>query len=375
MKEALPLVLVLFLVYLSQCFASAPPLTVVFFLKDRLRGRSLRRYLKTSPSGKRIFLVNPFLPHVGAVYTESVPFAVRVDAAGEFSGIQALMPQSADSPNILSFGEPHEIEASGTEVLVDDEVFLSLRTAPAAEQTARLLSEVQNTARKNRISLLERHFKKMFSAKMIEEQLDLYSRSTGYLQSACFSLFFIMFLLGPVAIFVLGLHRVWLALLLYIIFLLVSILWLFRRAYRRLYPQKTTWPLQNMVTIAFSPFAAIRANDLLVSELLAEYHPVAVAQHILAETDFREFTSAALRKAQFLDSDAFLVKFIHAFLVQNGFQPESFLRPPNRENPNSQTYCPVCLTEYVIASGACKDCNNTPLAVFAADRSGIGEAR
>jgi hypothetical protein len=60
-----------------------------------------------------------------------------------------------------------------------------------------------------------------------------------------------------------------------------------------------------MVTIAFSPFAAIRANDLPVSELLAEFHPIAVAQKILAEMDFREFTSVALSKTQFFDSDTF----------------------------------------------------------------------
>lgn len=364
MKEALSFSLLLFLVYLSQCFASVPPFTEVFLVNDRLRGQRLKRFFKTSPAGRRIFLHNPFLLHIAAIHTESPRFAFRFDAAGKFTGIEALGHQRARSPQFLSFETAHEIEAFAKDVVVDDEVFLSLRSTVAATQAAQLLSRALRAPDAQRISLLEHHFKSGFDSKGIANRLETYSRSASYLQSACFALFFLVFLIGPVAIFFLGLHRVWLALLLYMVFMVASILWLFLRAHRNLHPQSRAWPLQHMVTIALSPFAAIRANDLLATELLSEFHPLAVAQCVLAKPDFVFFAGVMLRKSEFLDRDVFMVKLIRSFLVGNNVHPESLLQPPPREDARSRSYCPACLTQYVIATGACQDCDNTALTPF-----------
>ena len=57
---------ILFLVYVSQCLGSAPPATVLFLLHDRLKGRLLGRCWETAPGGRRVFLLNPFLPHGGS---------------------------------------------------------------------------------------------------------------------------------------------------------------------------------------------------------------------------------------------------------------------------------------------------------------------
>ena len=365
MKEALSFSLLLFLLYLSQCFASAPSFTTVFLVNDRLCGQVLKRFFKTSPTGRRVFLHNPFLLHIAAIYADSPPFAFRFDSAGKLTGVESLAHhQRMSSPRFLSFETLHGIEAFAKDVVADDEVFLSLRSTVAAKQAAQFLSRAQLASDAQHISLLERHFKSKFDTKAIASRLETYSRSVAYLQSACFALFFFMFLLGPVAIFFLGLHRVWLALLLYILFVVASILWLFLRAYRNLHPQSSEWPLQHMVTIALSPFAAIRANDLLATDLLSEFHPLAVAQCVLPKPDFVLFASIMLRKAEFLDRDVLMVNIIRSFLEANHVPPESLLQPPPREDAHSRSYCPVCLTQYVITTGTCQDCDNTPLTSF-----------
>jgi len=132
-------------------------------------------------------------------------------------------------------------------------------------------------------------------------------------------------------------------------------------AYRLNYPQKKRWPLQRMPTIGFSPFAAIRANDLLVADLAErqqqreEVHPLAVGRRLPPEEEFRSLAGQELRKAQFLHRDGFLLKFLHEFLTQNGIDPESLLAPPRKEDNLSQSYCPVCLTQYVVSAGRGKD--------------------
>jgi hypothetical protein len=373
MNEAFSFALILFLIYLLQCFASTLPSSVVFFLDYRLRGRLLRHYWQIGPSGRRVFLLNPFLPHVGALHTDRVPFAVRFNSAGDLIGLESLSPPSDSVPPIFAVDGAHAIEAFAKKVIVDDQVFLCLRSESAAQQIAALLRDLQNTARANRMPLLERHFKEMFALKVIDERLEKYSQSTEYLQTACFSLLFFMLFLGPATASILGLRRVWPALLLYLVLSSASILWLFRRAYRQLYPWEKGWPLQHMLTIAVSPFAAIRANDLLVAELLSEFHPVAVAWRVLSELEFSQFGSAELRKVRFLHSDEFLAKSLRDFFVENGLDPEFLLRAPSRERPSSLAYCPVCLTQYVIASGVCQDCDGTPLAAFSADEvRGVG---
>jgi len=352
---------ILFLVYLSQCFGSAPSITVLFLLNSRLKGRLLRRFWETSPGGRRIFLLNPFLPQVGAVYADRIPFIVRCNEAGEFVSLEAHRAAS-DSPRELSFETAHEIEPFGKDVLVDDQTFVSLRSEKAAQATAEFLNELQRTAAQGRLAALERCFREAFGLKALDERLERYANNAAYLQSACFSLFFFGFLLAPAAVFVLGLGRTWFAVLLYLALSCGAIAWLFLLAYRRIYPQGTRWPMQNMATIGFSPFAAIRANDLLVADLLAGFHPVAVGRRLQPEEDFWLLAGAELRRALFLDRDNFLLRFLAQFLKQNGVSPEALLAPPRREDPASRTYCPVCLTQYVVREGSCMDCGNTPLA-------------
>ena len=354
---------ILFLVYVSQCFGSAPPITVLFLLNDRLKARLLRRYWETAPGGRRIFLLNPFLPHVGAVYADRIPFIVRKSEDGSFASLETLLLAS-NSPAEIDFDGTREIEAFAKNVFVDDAEFASFRSETAAEALAEFLNKLQQTPSEDRLDVLEKHFRQRFNLTMLDERLEKYAKNSPYLQTACFSLLFFVMLLAPAALFFQGLYRTWFALLLYLVLSCGTIVWLFVAAYRRTYPQKKRWPLQQMTTIAFSPFAAIRANDLLVADLGAEFHPVAVGRRVLPEEEFRSFASEELRKARFLYHDEFLLRFLNEFLARNGVDPESLLVPPGREDHASQSYCPVCLTQYVVADGTCKDCNDTPLIRF-----------
>ena len=363
MNEAFAAASILFLIYVSQCFGSFPPISVVFLLNDRLKGHLLRRFWDTGPLGRRIFLLNPFLPHVGAVYSDRIPFVVGREEDGNSVWLEAHTA-AGDSRETLTFAELHEIEAIGKGVIVDGRDFLTLRSEAVAEGTADFLNQLQRTPGESRLSELQKNFRARFAVKALDDRLETYAKSSAYLQASCFALFFFVLLLGPAAVFFLGLHRTWFALLLYVILSGASITWFFVAAHRRIYPQKKRWPLQHITTLAFSPFAAIRANDLLVAELLADFHPALVAQRLLEADEFRRLAEGELRKARFLYRDEFLGGFLEEFLKQNGVEPESLLEAPRKSDAAARTYCPACLMEYVIEAGYCKDCNDTPLARF-----------
>ena len=376
MSELLSLFLVLFLVYLLQCIAAAPASSVVFLLNHRLRGRILRHSWNVGPSQNRLYLLNPFWPLTGALYVDSFPFRIHRDAGGEFLGLQPVSLAAFESPkNLLSFDVPHKIVCRDNQVLIDGQPLLSLRSEMIAKNITTLLVKVQDSPQWKRSSILDAELNKMFSLESIEHRLQQYSDSAASLHAACFSLFLFLFFLGPLLIYFLGLRHLWLGLFLYLVLSSCLILWLFRRSYRELYPVASGGYWQQMFTIALSPFAAIRANDALLTNLLSRFHPLAVTRRILPETEFLKFAGAELRKAKFLSADANLLQFLTEFLARQKVDIKSLLDPPHPENPRSLSFCPVCLTQYVIDAGVCQDCDNVALCAFAEEPRDVASTK
>jgi hypothetical protein len=365
MNELLSLFPILFFVYALQCIASAPSMSEVFFLSPRLHGRKLRHSWQVGGSQNRLFLLNPFLPFVGAILVDPLPFVARRDANGELLGLESLSSSAQDcGTRVCSFELPHKFSFEETKVFVDGELFLCVRSEDAAKRFAALLDKLQCTPAKGRASLLDKHFRSMFSAEAIDRRLEEYSRSTELLHIASFSLFLFIFLLAPPLIFFRGLHRLWPSLLLYLVLSSAVVLWLFRRSRRELYPLKRGGNLPHMIGVALSPFAAIRANDTLLADLVAEFHPVVVAHRILPKKEFLEFAGSELRKTKYISSDSTLLQFLTEFLRQQQIDLLSLLAPPTPESKHCRSFCPVCLTQYVIDRGVCQDCGQIALEAF-----------
>jgi hypothetical protein len=365
MNELLSLFPVLFLVYLLQCIASAPNTSEIFFLGHRMRGRRLRHALQFGRSQNKIFFLNPFLPSVGATFVDPPPFMVRRDGAGELLGIESLFcPASGNWRQSCSFDVPHKFTAEETTVVVDGSPFLSVRSEEEARRVAAFLEKIGTTPPKKRPALLEKYYRNMFSIEAIDKRLGEYSRGTEMLHIACFYLLLFMFFLAPSLVFFRGLHRLWPILLAYLVVSCWLILWLYRRSHRYLYPLKHGGTLPHMIGIALSPFAAIRANDSLLADLLAGFHPVAVAHRTLPKKEFLEFAGLELRKMKYISSDESLLQFLTEFLALEQVDLGALLAPPVLESKLSRSFCPVCLTQYVIDTGVCEDCGNIALEPF-----------
>ncbi len=122
--------------------------------------------------------------------------------------------------------------------------------------------------------------------------------------------------------------------------------------------------LPHMIGIALSPFAAIRANDPLAANLLTGFHPVAAARSILPEEKFLEFAGLELRKMNYLSPDEAVLQFLTEFLAREKVDIGVLLAPPVMESERSRSFCPVCLTQYVIDTGVCQDCGKIALKPF-----------
>jgi hypothetical protein len=365
MNELLALFPVLFLVYLLQCIGYAPATSIVFILGPRSRGRRIRHTFRLGRSQNQLFLNNPFIPSAGALFVDPPPFAVCRDANGELLGLEIPNSSAEGHPKqMCSLEVPHRFTVEETKVLVDGSPFLRVRTEELAQEIVALLSKLPSATPKSRSRLIDEHCRKLFSLETVNERLEEYSRNTELLRFACYYLFFCIFILAPALVFFRGLHRVWPLLLLYLAVGSWLVLWSYRRSVRLLYPLRRSRNLPQLIGIALSPFAAIRANDSLLADLLAGFHPVAVAYRILREKEFVEFAGSELRKAKYLISDLTQLYFLSEFLRKVQIDLDRLLAPPVPESPQIRSFCPVCLTQYVIDTGVCQDCGRIALQSF-----------
>lgn len=219
--------------------------------------------------------------------------------------------------------------------------------------------------------------KTRFSLKRLDKRLADYARETRFLHPFCVSMFVFLFFVAPALTYLLGFRRLWLPFLIYTVFLSFSIVSLFNRSHKRIYGTGPSARVQQLLTIALSPFAAIRANDALTVELFADFHPLTVARRLLSSDEFLKFASSELRRAAFSPSqDALLVESMTSFLRTENVDPAGLLRPPIPDGPKSRSYCPVCLAQYVAAAGECLDCPSVmlrPLTISEATSTEVSE--
>lgn len=162
----------------------------------------------------------------------------------------------------------------------------------------------------------------------------------------------------------------------------IPIAWLFYRAHRELYPQAGEERFAGWLTMLLFAPAAVRAYDQLTLPLLYRFHPLAAAISLGREREARAYAAFLLREIKHppvrpAESEgdlrngiaewhrAEMVKRLERCCEQAGWNVADLLRAPARVDPDSKTYCPRCLSEFVISEGGCADCGGVQLVSFA----------
>jgi hypothetical protein len=67
----------------------------------------------------------------------------------------------------------------------------------------------------------------------------------------------------------------------------------------------------------------IRAIDLLAADLLADFHPIAIAYALLPQEDFLLFARREVRGIRYITRDSILEKYVTDFLSAQKLDPQS----------------------------------------------------
>jgi hypothetical protein len=374
MTEVQVLFLVLAGVYLLQCIGWAPLESEVLRIGWRFRAKALSQELRMRFGQHKLFFLNPFSPLAGAIVCEFLP-SVRTRQEGSPAKSDSSKADGVTGRRMiwLNEQEKQQIHSSGKEVRSSSRVLFIAHSEAYASFLAGILDRIRKRSTQDRGRTFEREFEKMFDSKKVALRLEEYRAHTVFLRTACVLLFVFLFLLAPVFIRLRGLERIWPVLLAYLVWSLAWIGWSFLRAHRALYPEQKEGRWQQVMVLALSPFSAIRANDVLLRDLFCAFHPLAAGYVLLSKEEFRVQAERILRQSLFradgdaTSSDTSIRRGLESFLMKIGMPPEELLNAPQRESENCQTYCPLCLAQFVLAEGECPDCGDVQLKKFPVD--------
>jgi uncharacterized membrane protein len=384
MTEVQALFLILAAIYLVQCIVWVPEDSVV------LR-RGLGRSWRFAPGG--LFLaalklrgvpVNPLPPLPGLIVCE--PPKVFISPEGVAAPVQAAggLLETA-TLEFFSFDQISAIRAEDKKLVLNSQPLCSFGSALRTRDFVALLSKVRSAGKSERPAIIASNWRAAFDAKAINERMAIYYERTALLRLACNLLFLLLFGLVPLTVWRRGLAGTWPFLLAGLMAYLVVISSEFIRAHKILYPTAGDERLTEAISVVLSPAGALRANDLLLKNLLVVFHPVAVARQLCSEPVFMAFASRALRELSFplafegasqaeqarrwwFEQE---LRAVRIFLVKIGINPQELLAPPDRE-PGCHSFCPRCCSQYVPTVGVCKECGDIELCPFPENPIAVG---
>jgi hypothetical protein len=260
-------------------------------------------------------------------------------------------------------------------------LFVEAGSERLARRLVALLAELRSLPASKREARIDAEIKRALDVTAIEERVAAFGPATVDLRAACTWEMVLVFVLTPAAAFVYGLVNVWLPLLASLVLAQAFIVWCFVRAHKKLYADERSGRRGQAVLISLSPPVAMRALDALSRDLLAEFHPVAVARVMLDEEAFRACAARVLRDAHHplplgregTDADVVAaaeswrqrsVAALERFVRKQGVPDEAWAMPPAREGEDCTTWCPRCLQQFTVPAGSCSRCWDLELSTF-----------
>ncbi len=361
MTELGSLFLIVFALYIVQCVCWVNPDSVVFALGLRDRGKKKSRGLTLSGLDTAAFLANPLPPLSPLLVTHWPAFQLNPDSVlisgpnGEATSITWETLVVTRSGSRLLF--------NGTSVFKGDETQVL--------GYCQLLQQLRQATRPQRERAIEKWLREGLDSKASARRLQVFQRRSLWIRIVSNLQFFFLFFLLPFAI---GIYpRMLRPAIILVVATSVILAIEFWSVHRKLYKKTADTRFTATFTIALSPLAAIRTCDTLCRNLVAGYHPVAVAAAICTDAAFEAIAGEQLRYAKFTSASDWyqkkLVGLIEQVIRQRGLEPRRLLTPSSQMS-GCILYCPRCLTQYVTNREECSDCGHKALVAFTSSGTG-----
>ncbi len=375
MSEGQTLLLILILLYLSECLIWVKRESVAFVSRRLTVPPSWLGF----PNGGILFL-NP-LPPAGRVFLSHL-YPISISPSGICAYNLQTLPSEARSPaqtgRFLSFNKVIRASTDGVYLLVNDERFAKCATAKQAKTLAKSIAEMAKASASKRERMARAWVCKQFAMDDAAALLREGNEIIAPVRELSSILFLFLFVVTPLLVSSFGLMDLIIPVAAVMLILAVLIGILFYRAHRKLFPTESSERFEHLVKMILCPPVSIRAPDILTRNLLADYSPIVVASLLTGagEQQFvRSFILDLQHPLKHEVSDETAEKTIRWTAaeqlnlcldqVKSGryLKPEDLSAPAQREE-NSISYCPRCRCQFVVSATECPDCPGVELVEF-----------
>ncbi len=385
MNDAAGLLVVLALLYLSERLLWVPRGAAIFIRP--FRGEWRRGAPMPFAGNDRGALA--WLPTAGVAVVAHAP-RLSVSEMGacafeaEVFGFEGRAPQPLLA---ATFEEMTDVEVAYTELHVNGATWAVFPSERAARRTAHACREWRELRGQARREAIRRDLDARFDVEAARRAVTSSLSVVAGVRRAGAALWGLMFVVGPLAVWLLGFARAWLGLAVAGLCLHGLVLGLFARAHRRIRPEERGERIMHIVKKILCPPMAIRAADPILAVALEQTHPAAAAMALCPPVDAESFCRGVYRDLAHpmpmpdMSSLAAHVEAEHRHgllealaprLRAAGWRPESW-DEPDRALEGERSYCPRCHTHFSAAEGTCADCGGLalrPLPPPSIERSG-----
>jgi hypothetical protein len=323
-----------------------------------------------------IALNYPFSPRSEVIVGSALPIAISPEGIVANSSF-TMRPMRGE---FISFEQMLQIEVEQRRLLINGVQYVTAATEVQAANLANFLQIAKRTNSKDRASKIESFIAQSLNSESAGSRLEEFADKTADLRLDSFGLLIVVFLISPFLVWKWKLVATWPFLLTYLMVNVAFIAWDFHIANRELFPKIRIARWSTIAIIVLSPPAALRAVKYLARDIGSDFHPLAFAAYRCSHDGFRDLASWVLRDLTFGSelspgSDERAADcttwFRHIFssavlslVHRHGDDPKELTAPPPRESKHVRSYCPRCLSQFVVSDGVCSDCGRISLRQF-----------
>jgi hypothetical protein len=334
------------------------------------------------------FILAAPLPPLGTLHiANQLPLSLSPDGALAFVSTNVNPGwRAAQGGGFVRWENLATVRVRGKKLLVNGELFLVAATPGFARYLSAELQRLVKLSPAQREIAIAEMLRGTFGGQAIESRLLDYRTRSPAVRRLGNALFLYSLVIVPGLIWYFGLGWTWLGLLLGLLALTIATAIFFCRAHRALYPAAGDARFAHTLTIALAPSSALRAHDALSRPLLENFHPLAVAKHLLSDQEFRPFARRVLLDlrhpamplgmseqpevvATEASSRRALLAAAEEFLRQHGLAPDDLGRAPTPADDSCRSFCPRCDAQFTTLTGRCVDCGGLAVVEL---RCGVG---
>jgi hypothetical protein len=372
MSDGSLLLLVLWLLYLSECLLWISRHSVVFAAPWSWNWSAVTAGEVLGSASGSPRLLNPF-PPLGRMHkVELLPVAISPTHIASFNA-QTVSPagRPGQPGGVVDIDAIRSVTVRDSELLINGHRFAKIANRDLRASLATLIEGLRARPESVRSESIEKFWRPQFDLEDARAAVDEAARRAGPLAAACNGQFLLIFVALPVLSLLKGLDYVLIPGAIAMEFMAIQISLLYFLAHRRLHPRETSERVAQVAKMVLCAPLSIRAVDALTAPAAGRFHILTVASaparfpgkaELLGRLlrDLRHPVGLGSMNEPLAATCRWQNNLIERVAADTLPEASAIIRtldaPPPRLEAGCRCYCPRCLAQLSIATETCPDC-------------------